>query len=307
MAVRPRQRSGRSLRRTLKTVIFAPTIVLLASIFQAATAVEFVCPMDKDVRAQAPGKCYRCGMPLEAGVREPVEYRLGLKVKPGAVPVGKPVELQFELLNPVTNKRATRFEVVHEKLFHLFLVSADLEHFEHVHPEAMGDGRFRLRTTLPKAGIYRVLTDAYPTGATPQLIPAFLTTAGYAKSIGESMASPAADLGVQKGRNMEVSLRMEPANPLPGRKTMLFLSISPGTGLDQYLGAWGHMLAVSNDLVDSSHEHPAFAEVRQVDGKQEVQFNMFFPREATYRVWVQFQRLGVLNTVAFTIPVRDIR
>ncbi len=263
--------------------------------------------MDKDIRSKTPGKCPRCGMPLEAGIREPVEYRLKLRASPAAIPAGKPVDLQFELIDPKTGKLATKYELVHEKLFHLFLVSADLQHFQHVHPESFGAGRFRLRTSLPEAGIYKVLTDSYPSGATPQLLPAFLTTAGYPKSISETIAPPPADTGPQKGQNMEVTLRMDPPEPLPGRKTMLFFTISPGDGLEQYLGAWGHMLAMSHDLIDSIHEHPAFAEVRQVEGKQEIQFNLFFPREATYKVWVQFQRLGVVNTVAFTIPVREVR
>jgi len=38
-----------------------------------------------------------------------------------------------------------------------------------------------------------------------------------------------------------------------------------------------------------------------------MQFNIFFPREAAYRVWIQFQRKGVVNTVAFTIPVTALR
>jgi hypothetical protein len=38
-----------------------------------------------------------------------------------------------------------------------------------------------------------------------------------------------------------------------------------------------------------------------------MQFNIFFPREAAYRVWIQFQRKGVVNTVVFTIPVTALR
>jgi hypothetical protein len=209
--------------------------------------------------------------------------------------------MRFELLDRSTGRRASKYELIHEKPFHLFIVSADLEHFVHDHPVPTGDGRFRYRTTLPKPGVYRILADCYPAGATPQLLPAFVTTGGYTKAIGESIASPATDLVPKRAENIEVSLRMDPPEPLPGRKTMLFFSITPGEGLEQYLGAWGHMLAMSNDLVDSIHEHPIYAE-----GKPEVQFNVFFPREATFRVWVQFQRRGVVNTVAFTIPVRDL-
>ena len=64
----------------------------------------------------------------------------------------------------------------------------------------------------------------------------------------------------------------------------------------------GHLLALSNDLIDSIHEHPVYA-----NGGPEVQFNIYFPREASYRIWVQFQRKGVVNTAAFTIPVRVLR
>ena len=43
------------------------------------------------------------------------------------------------------------------------------------------------------------------------------------------------------------------------------------------------------------------------DGGPQVQFDVYFPREATYRVWVQFQRLGKVNTVAFTVPVSRLK
>jgi hypothetical protein len=273
--------------------------------FQAP--VEYVCPMDKDVRSKTPGKCPRCGMALVAGVREPVEYRLGLQVRPPNVPVGKPIEMRFELLDRNTGRRVGKYEEIHEKLFHLFVVSADLQFFIHDHPVATGDSRFRYRTTLPRPGIYRVLADCYPAGATPQLLPGYVTTGGYEKSISESIGVPPPDLVPQRAENLAVSLRMDPPEPSPGVKTMLFFTLNPGEGVEQYLGAWGHMLAVSHDLIDSVHEHPIYFKANSVGGAFEVQFDLFFPRAATYRVWIQFQRLGVVNTVAFTIPVRELR
>jgi hypothetical protein len=33
---------------------------------------------------------------------------------------------------------------------------------------------------------------------------------------------------------------------------------------------------------------------------------VIFPRERNYRVWVQFQRLGVVNTAYFDVPVQDL-
>jgi hypothetical protein len=58
------------------------------------------------------------------------------------------------------------------------------------------------------------------------------------------------------------------------------------------------MLAASDDLIDMMHEHPFLA-----DGGPEMQFSLVFPRPRVYRVWVQFQRNGVVNTAHFDIPV----
>lgn len=290
----------------MKGAVLIPVAVLLAAAQvpapQPGPAIEYTCPMDPDVRSNAPGKCPRCGMALEAGIHLPIDYRLNFTTSPPAVPVGQPVELRFELIDPRTNQRATKFEIVHEKLFHLFLVSADLETFVHDHPTLGPDGLFRYQTTLPKPGIYRLLADCYPTGGTPQLLPRYLTTAGYDKSIAESVVTPPVDVSPKRTANMTVSLKMDPSEPLPGRKTMLFFTVDPGEGLEPYIGAWGHLLAVSSDLIDSIHEHPIYA-----DGKPEIQFNVFFPRAGMYRVWVQFQRKGVVNTAVFTIPVKELR
>jgi len=38
-----------------------------------------------------------------------------------------------------------------------------------------------------------------------------------------------------------------------------------------------------------------------------VRFDVVFPRARPYRVWVQFQRSGVVNTVHFDVPVDEAR
>jgi hypothetical protein len=75
--------------------------------------------------------------------------------------------------------------------------------------------------------------------------------------------------------------------------------VGPLDGFEKYLGAWGHMLAASDDLIDMIHLHP----LREDAG--DVQFGVVFPRARMYRVWVQFQRLGVVNTVHFDVPVEE--
>jgi hypothetical protein len=231
----------------------------------------------------------------------PIEYPMEFRASPPQIPAGRDVTLEFRVLDPKTSRPITRFETVHEKLFHLFLVSYDLEFFAHLHPELLPNGWFRLRTRLPKPGAYRLLADFDPTGGTPQLAARTFSTAGYIAPLGSAIHPPAADLAPQRGPNLTATLRLDPEQPIAGKKTMLFFHLDPAGGLEQYIGAWAHLLAVSHDLVDTMHSHPFIA-----DGGPDMQFNLFFPRAATYRLWVQMQRKGVVNTVAFTVPVQSL-
>jgi hypothetical protein len=241
-------------------------------------------------------------MALRPGIPEPVQYFLDFRVNPPEIPAGREITLQFRVRDPKSGEVVKKYEIVHEKPFHVFLVSQDLQYFAHEHPVLGGAGEFRLVTHLPKPGTYRLLTDFYPAGGTPQFIAKTFSTAGYAAPLEAGIPRLSPDLGAQRGANLEVALTTDPAQPIAGKKTMMFVRVKPADGLEQYIGAWAHMLAVSADLVDTIHEHPFLA-----DGGPRMQFNVFFPRETMYRVWIQFQRQGVVNTVAFTVPVMQLR
>ncbi len=259
----------------------------------------YVCPMDPEVRSTQPGKCPRCGMTLVAGAPEPVEYSLEFRATPRNIPADRPVRLEFRVIEPQSSHTVTKFETIHEKLFHLFIVSEDLSYFSHEHPVLMKNGWLQLDTQLPRPGTYRLLADFAPSGATSQLVAHTFSTAGYTAPLTPPHLTP--DIAPKSGANLIASLRSDPAQPLAGKKTMLFVHVSPADGLEQYLGAWAHLLAASDDLIDTTHDHPFSA-----SGGPDLQFNLFFPRAAMYRVWIQMQRRGVLNTVAFTLPVQKL-
>jgi Heavy metal binding domain len=263
---------------------------------QNAGAV-YVCPMDPDVRSNSPGKCARCGMELKSGLPDPVEYHMHLDVMPRPVKPGQPAKLTFEIHDPWKDRPVTNFQTVHEKLFHMFVVSQDLQVFLHNHPTLGSDGNFHYDYTFPKSGMYRVLGDFYPDGATPQLIAKTVFVPGPAPK----PATLTRDYSTKDAENMAVELVTDPPQPISGQKTQLLFRVKPGDGLEKYLGAWGHMLAASDDLIDMLHEHPFIA-----DGGPQIQFNIIFPRPHAYRVWVQFQRKGVVNTAHFDIPVKEL-
>jgi hypothetical protein len=268
--------------------------------------VEFICPMDPEVRSPSPGKCPRCGMTLVANIPEPVEYPTRFSFTPARIPANEKLHLEIRVSDPKTGVQVQHFQIIHEKMVHLFIVSEDLEYFAHVHPVLGTDGVFRLDTVLPKAGSYKLLADFMPEGGTPQLISQIVTTAGYKRGLAESITKPAADLTPKRGENLDIELMLDPPQPLAGKKTMLFFKLKPAEGIEQYLGAWSHMLAASNDLVNTIHAHPIYV-TDPAPGIKQIQFDLFFPREAIYRVWVQFQRQGKVSTVAFTIPVTSLK
>ncbi|MFL6449949.1 MAG: heavy metal-binding domain-containing protein [Bryobacteraceae bacterium] len=257
---------------------------------------DWVCPMDPDYRSANPGKCPKCGMTLVLGIPDRIEFHMKVGHTPRVLKPGHEATLDLRFFDPRTHQPATRFEIVHEKLIHFFLVSESLEFFAHVHPERTSDQTFRQRLRLPEGGMYRLLADFYPAGSVPQMALSTLYVTGHCKP-----PHLAASLSPQTAKNLTVTLRVEPEHTLAGVETKLHMALNPNENLEQYLGAWGHMLTVSADLIEVIHTHPF---LRNPDGS--VQFNLVFPRPGLYRIWTQFQRKGVVNTVIFTIPVSPL-
>ncbi len=61
--------------------------------------LDYVCPMDPDVRSDKPGKCPRCGMELKVGIPDTSEYGMEL-IAPANLRPGQTGELQFRFLHP---------------------------------------------------------------------------------------------------------------------------------------------------------------------------------------------------------------
>lgn len=267
--------------------------------------VEWVCPMDKEVREKAPGKCRICGMTLVAGIPDEREYKVELTTKPRLLKPNEDIQLQLDVEDPDSGKTVKDFEIMHERLYHLFLVSQDMQFFRHVHPEKQPDGTFILDAKFPHPGMYRVLSDFYPKDGTPQLIARTVMVPGAGFKL--APAKLTADLEPKNTENLRVELNMDPPQPLAGFKTIMFFKLTPNEGIEQYIGAWAHVMAASEDLIDMVHQHPIYVTDPDDGAYKQIQINMIFPRPGIYRVWIQFQRHGIVNTAAFNIPVEELK
>jgi hypothetical protein len=292
--------------------------------------IAWVCPMHPSYTSTASGTCPICGMSLiQTRPYDTRDFRLVFRTEPAEVRPGEKVRLLCTFLRPDSDEIIKDFEIVHTKRLHLFIVSQDLEFFEHIHPAMRPDGTWIIETAVPKPGYYEVLCDFMPTGGTGQFLTAPLVTAGYVGDLAEDGARLVADKDFRKNvADLTVSVTFDPPQPASCQYTHLNFYLTdtrtglPVTDLQTYLGQFSHMLLLSEDLRCYVHSHPINLVVEQEDlagipeyiippdadletlrGGPRVSFDALMPKSGLFRAWAQFQRNNQVRTVHFTFNV----
>lgn len=272
--------------------------------------------MHLDVIAKAPGKCGKCGMALVAGDPwDEREYVLDVQTTPSAPRAGEPVRFRLIVADPATHQPVADYALIHDKRFHLFVVSQDLEHFAHIHPEQQPDGSWAIDHTLSKPGYYRVYSDFLPMGGTPQVIARTLATQGYRGDLASSIATLVPDRSfVKTVDGTTLRLAFEPSSIVAGQTMKLRYEVSadgrPVTDLEPYLAAWGHTLVLSEDALEYIHAHPIEylpPDAAEAKGGPTITFDAMFPKPGRYRLWTQFKRRGTVSTATFTVEAMPVR
>jgi len=291
-------------------------------------ATAWVCPMHSEYTVDVPGICPRCGMKLvRAAPFDVRDYQLDFRTFPAVVRSGQPFTMQFKMFHPGTGEQIKKFEVVHEKEFHLFVISQDMESFQHIHPVEQPNGTWTLDVTLPKAGYYKVLSDFMPTGGAPQFLARPLVTAGYSGDLAADSAHLVPDTTPAKHTvdDITASVSYDPQVCIVGLYCHLNFHLTdtatsrPITDLQTYLGAFGHTLIMSEDMIQYVHSHPLDilaqpdddggppvflippdADLEKIRAGPDVTFEGLMPKPGSYRAWTQFRRGDKLHTFAFT-------
>jgi hypothetical protein len=218
---------------------------------------------------------------------------LSLRIEPAAltagVKSGLAVTISDALGDPVTGLRGEHGEPA----LHLILVRRDLSEYAHVHPRRSGDG-FVVDVTLPRAGVWRAYADfewegekvvlgrdlAVPGAFAPQPLPGpdrVSATGGYRVELGRR--------AVEAGREATLTFAITRA----GR---------PLQGLQPYLGADGHLVAIREDDLTYLHVHPL-----DNAGAGRVAFEAEFAEPGRYALFLQFKHRGSVRTARFTLEV----
>ncbi|MBO4209389.1 hypothetical protein [Micromonospora echinofusca] len=209
--------------------------------------------------------------------------------------VDRPQELRFQIRD-ATRRAVTGFAVVHEKPMHLIVVRRDLTGYQHLHPTMSTDGTWRVPLTLTAAGSWRAYADFTALDAagrqTPVTLGVDLLAAG---DHAPRTLPPATRTATVDGFTVGYE-----GTPQIGASAPLLFRISadgaPVTGIERYLGAYGHLVAIREGDLGYLHVHP---EPALVDGA--VKFWLSVPSPGRYRLFFDFQVGGVVRTAEFTL------
>ena len=192
------------------------------------------------------------------------------------------------------------FDLNHEKLLHLIIVSKDLSYFNHIHPEYKGGGVFEIDNAFPAGGQYRMIADFTPADGDDMTKLEWMEVRGAAAD-----PVPVVPGGTLTGTDGGTRVTLAADKLAAKENVTLTFTLSdaaggqPVTDLEPYLGAIGHVVILSEDGNRYVHVH---AEEGQGSGPEAV-FEATFPGSGVYKIWGQFQRSGKVLTVPFVVAV----
>jgi hypothetical protein len=201
-------------------------------------------------------------------------------------------QLRFRILDEDGN--AVRdFDLEHTERMHLILARRDLTGFQHLHPAMDADGTWTVPVRVRDAGSYRLFAD-FSHGGTKTTLASDLRVDGAADL--QSLPAPWPTATSDGGYDV----RLDSATATAGKESELRFTITKA-GLpvrtEPYLGAGGHLVALREGDLAFLHVHPTGDDAA-------IGFEATFPTTGAYRLFLQFEVDGKVQTVAFTKEVR---
>jgi hypothetical protein len=225
---------------------------------------------------------------------------------PGPLVAGRPATLRLTIRDD--SGRKIRFlERIHEQPIHLLVVSTDLVDFAHIHPELQPDDTYSVSYSFPHGGSYWIYADYTRPGKAQSISRFELIVPGQSQKP-ETLHPDTVFSKIQDGLQVKLTLPSE----MHAGQDLTFRFDVPVDDLDPYLGAWAHIMIVSEDGREFIHAHPQDAvgpHTHAVPGPSPstIQTTTGFRKPGLYRLWVQFQRQGKVITIPYTLKVEPAK
>jgi len=206
-----------------------------------------------------------------------------------------PKRFTFRIVDDRGRVIRDEYEVESERELHLVVVRRDTAIYEHVHPRKGEDGTWSVDLAVREPGVYRAFADFQIDGRKRALATDLFVAGDFQPN---PLPEPKSVSEVDG-----YSVKVDSPQPLrAGRVRTLTFSISragkPVTGVERYLGARGHLVALREGDLGYLHVHP-----EQGGGANAVAFEATFPTAGRYRLFFQFKTGGGVRTVAYTLEV----
>jgi hypothetical protein len=162
------------------------------------------------------------------------------------------------------------YDVEHERRLHLIVVGREPDApFLHLHPRQRGDGAWTVPLELPWAGSYRVFAD--------------FTTGGERRTLGIDVVGTGGPLAHAWWDSIYIVELSE-----QGERLTFDVRGDSGPVVTQpYLGAGGHLVVLREGDLAYIHAHAE---------QDELAFDVPFPSEGRYRLYLQFKVGGAVVT-----------
>lgn len=238
------------------------------------------------------------------------DYAIEVVTSPVQFGAGETVQLRIVIKDKQTQQPWGQYSVVNEKLLHLIAISEDMQQYEHLHPEYVGNGEFSVEYTPPIESTYYLYAEFAPNATTEALARSVIATKA-APAVG-TVAKLTEQARVQQSGQYIVDLDAD--QKLYANKTYKLsfqvrdsVSGTAVTSFEPYLGVMGHLAIVHEDKETYLHVHPTSAFSRSDSDSatgRSIDFSAQFPKPGMYRMYLQFQREGRLQTAAYTVLVQ---
>jgi len=207
--------------------------------------------------------------------------------------VGEPRELRFRI-EAADGSTVRDFDRTHERDLHLIVVRRDGTRFQHLHPEMDAAGTWVTALTLPAGGVYRVFADFSVDGESRTLAADLFVPGEF-----EPRPFPATTAAVAVDG---YELRLASDTLRAGQPAALRFAVNRDGGqvggLENYLGAKGHLVALREGDLAFLHVHPD-----EGDAPGVIPYTAHFPTAGRYRLFLQFKVGGQVHTAELGLGV----